>query len=70
MLLTFTASSPGIDPAHGDGRGTAGHTFAAGAMLAVAKIAASCGLIGFLLFPEVDINIPFTLGMNALIMAN
>jgi Delta3-Delta2-enoyl-CoA isomerase len=45
-----------------------GHTFAAGAMLALAhdqRVMRSDR--GFFCFPEVDIRIPFTIGMNALI---
>ncbi len=47
-----------------------GHAFAAGAMLALAcdeRVMRSDR--GFFCLPEVDINIPFTLGMSALIRA-
>jgi len=45
-----------------------GHTFAGGAMLAVAHDAKVMRADrGFLCFPEVDIHIPFTLGMAALL---
>jgi enoyl-CoA hydratase/carnithine racemase len=47
-----------------------GHAFGAGAMLAMAhdyRVMRSDR--GFFCFPEVDIHIPFTPGMNALIMA-
>jgi enoyl-CoA hydratase/carnithine racemase len=47
-----------------------GHTFAAGAMLALAHDRRVMRADrGFLCFPEVDIAIPFTPGMNALIVA-
>jgi len=47
-----------------------GHTFAGGAMLAVAHDAKVMRADrGFLCFPEVDIHIPFTPGMAALLQA-
>jgi enoyl-CoA hydratase/carnithine racemase len=47
-----------------------GHTFAAGAMLALAQDRRVMRADrGFLCFPEVDIEIPFTPGMNALIVS-
>ena len=47
-----------------------GHTFAAGAMLALAQDRRVMRADrGFMCFPEVDIAIPFTPGMNALIVA-
>jgi len=47
-----------------------GHTFAAGAMLALAHDQSVMRADrGFFCLPEVDINIPFTAGMNALITA-
>jgi Delta3-Delta2-enoyl-CoA isomerase len=47
-----------------------GHTFAAGAMLALAHDQRVMRADrGFFCFPEVDINIPFSVGMNALIAA-
>ena len=47
-----------------------GHAFGAGAMLAMAhdwRVMRSDR--GYVCFPEVDIRIPFTVGMNALVMA-
>ena len=47
-----------------------GHTFAAGAMLALTHdYRVMRADRGFFCLPEVDIKIPFTLGMNSLIMA-
>lgn len=47
-----------------------GHTFAAGAMLALAHdLAVMRSDRGFFCLPEVDLGIPFTPGMNALIRA-
>jgi enoyl-CoA hydratase/carnithine racemase len=47
-----------------------GHTFAAGAMLALAHdLAVMRSDRGYFCLPEVDLGIPFTLGMNALIRA-
>ncbi|MDJ0664969.1 MAG: enoyl-CoA hydratase/isomerase family protein [Acidimicrobiia bacterium] len=47
-----------------------GHTFAAGAMLALAHdYRVMRADRGFFCLPEVDIKIPFTLGMNSLIMS-
>jgi Delta3-Delta2-enoyl-CoA isomerase len=47
-----------------------GHAFGAGAMLAMAHdFRVMRGDRGFLCFPEVDIRIPFTPGMSALILA-